>query len=152
MATWAEFEAASPELAAAGRRLIYRTETGEALLATVRGDDPPRIHPIWVGIVDGSLYAFILSSAKRTDLNRDSRYAMHAHLDPAAPSEFSVRGRAQLIEDAAVRSAVAAQWYFEADDSYQLFEFFIEAAVLGTRKDADEWPPRYSSWTASKPG
>ena len=152
MATWGEFEAASPELAAAGRRLMYRTDTGEALLATVRGDEPPRIHPIWVGIVDAKLYAFILSSAKRTDLNLDGRYALHTHVDPAAPSEFSVRGRARLIEDAAVRSAVAGQWYFEADDSYQLFEFAIQAAVLGTRSDADEWPPRYSSWTAPKPG
>jgi hypothetical protein len=60
MSTWAEVDVAIPNLAAAGRRLLYRGETGEALLATVRGDDPPRIHPIWVGIVAGSLCAFIL--------------------------------------------------------------------------------------------
>ena len=91
MATWAEFDAANPSLAAVGRRLLYREATGEALLATVRGDDPPRIHPIWVGIVAGRLYAFILGSAKRTDLERDGRYALHTHIDPAAPSEFSIR-------------------------------------------------------------
>ena len=32
MASWAEFEASSPTLAVAGLRLLYRTETGEALL------------------------------------------------------------------------------------------------------------------------
>ena len=47
MATWDEFEAAAPEIAAAGRRLIHRRPIGEAFLATVRGDTtPPRIHAI----------------------------------------------------------------------------------------------------------
>ena len=44
--TWAEFEAAAPALAARGRELLHRGDAGEALLATVRDDEPPRIHPI----------------------------------------------------------------------------------------------------------
>ena len=149
MPSWAEFEAATPTLASAGRRLLYRTETGEALLATVRGEEPPRIHPIWVKVVDGGLYAFVLKSAKRVDLERDGRYALHTHIDPASPSEFSVRGRASLIETAATIDSVGRQWYFEVDDAYELFEFSIESAILGVRNDADEWPPRYSSWSAA---
>ena len=149
MASWAEFEAANPDLAVAGRRLLYRTETGEALLATVRGDDPPRIHPVWVGIAGGRLYAFILKSAKRTDLERDGRYALHTHIDAASPSEFSIRGRAHLVDGPDARAAVAADWYFQVDDTYELFDFDIEAAILGVRDDADEWPPRYQSWAAS---
>jgi hypothetical protein len=149
MPSWAEFEAATPTLASAGRRLLYRTETGEALLATVRGEAPPRIHPIWVKVVDGGLYAFVLKSAKRVDLERDGRYALHTHIDPASPSEFSVRGRATLIETAATIESVGRQWYFEVDDGYELFEFSIESAMLGVRNDADEWPPRYSSWSAA---
>jgi hypothetical protein len=149
MASWAEFEASTPTLAAAGLRLLYRTETGEALLATVRGGEPPRIHPVWIKVVEGGLYAFILKSAKRTDLERDGRYALHTHIDPASPSEFSIRGRATLIEDAATIESVGGRWYFEVDDSYELFEFAMEAAILGVRIDADEWPPRYSSWAAS---
>ena len=39
MVSWSAFEASAPELAAAGRRLIYRREIGEALLATVRDDE-----------------------------------------------------------------------------------------------------------------
>ena len=49
--TWASFEVAAPDLAAAGRRMFDRDGTGEALLATVRGDAPPRIHPINLAIV-----------------------------------------------------------------------------------------------------
>jgi Pyridoxamine 5'-phosphate oxidase len=149
MATWAEFEAAAPRLAEAGRRLLHRDGVGEALLATVRADDPPRIHPINVAIVDGHLYAFILPSAKRTDLERDGRSALHTHQDPAAPSEFAVRGRASLVEDDALRSVAAAAWSFEVDETYALFEFSIDSALLGARDTADDWPPSYSRWTAS---
>lgn len=147
MVTWAEFEAAAPEIAADGRRLLYARGHGEALLATVRGEDPPRIHPISVGIVGRGLYAFLLASPKRGDLEHDGRYALHTHQEPAVPDEFSVRGRARRVEDEAIRSAVAAGWFFSADESYDLFEFAIETALLGLRK-ADEWPPRYSRWTA----
>jgi hypothetical protein len=116
------------------------------LLATVRGDEPPRIHPIWVGIVGGRLYAFILKSAKRTDLERDGRYALHSHINPPVPCEFSIRGRARLIDDVAARAEVGSSWYFEVDETYELFDLDIEAAVLGLRDNADEWPPRYQSW------
>ena len=148
MATWAEFAAASPDLAASGRRLLYRTEIGEALLATVRGDEPPRLHPVWVAIIGERLYAFILASAKRRDLKIDGRFAMHSHIDPSSPSEFSIRGHARLTREADVRAAVGGQWYFAVDDSYELFEFSLESAVLGVRETADEWPPQYSSWKA----
>ena len=152
MVTWAEFQAAAPDLAAAGRRLFYRGDHGEALLATVRADEPPRIHPISVGIVDDRLYAFINPSPKRRDLATDGRYALHTHQNPAAPREFSVRGRAVLINAADIRSAVAAEWSFEADETYDLFEFSIESALLGIRDGPDEWPPRYTSWSAPGDG
>ncbi len=148
MATWAEFEAAAPDLAAEGRRLIYRDGVGEALLATVRGAEPPRIHPVNIGIVGDRLYAFVLRSPKRSDLEQDGRFALHTHQDPAAPSEFMVRGRARPVRDEAARSAVAAGWSFEVDETYELFEFSLEAALLGARSSPDEWPPRYSFWTA----
>lgn len=148
MVTWADFKAAAPDLAAEGRRLIYRGDHGEALLATVRADEPPRIHPISVGIVDDRLYAFINPSPKRRDLATDGRYALHTHPDPAAPREFSVRGRAVLIKAPDVRAAVEAAWSFEPDETYDLFEFSIESALLGIRDGPDEWPPRYTSWAA----
>jgi len=146
-AGWAEFAAASPELAAAGARHLDRAN-GAALLATVRGADAaPRLHPVTVGIVDGGLYVFVLDSAKRRDLEEDGRYAVHAHQDQAAPDEFSVRGRARLVPAGAVRDRVGRGWYFEVDDTYWLFELAIETAILGER-GADEWPPRYTRWSA----
>ena len=145
MVPWSAFEASDPAMADAGRRLFHRTETGEALLATVRDDAPPRIHPINLAIVDGRLVAFLLPSQKLTDVARDGRYALHAHQDPAAPDEFSVRGLARVVDDPAERAAAAAVWSFEVDASYTLVEFSIDHAILG-RRGADEWPPRYTSW------
>jgi len=151
MATWAQFERANPDLAAEARRLLYRSGTGEALLATVRGDDPPRLHPIWVAVADGGLYAFILRSAKRADLERDGRYALHSHVDPAAPDELSIRGRARRIEDSATLARIGGSWYFDVDETYELFEFDLESAILGKRETADDWPPRYTIWRAAEP-
>jgi hypothetical protein len=150
MATWADLETAAPELAAAGHRLLHARGHGEALLATIRGDGLPRISGISLAIVDGRIYAFIIiKSAKLLDLERDGRYAMHAHVDEAAPNEFAIRGRASAVADDARRAAVAADWSFEVDDDYRLFEFSIEAALLGVRETADEWPPRYLSWRSA---
>jgi hypothetical protein len=147
--SWATFAGDAPALAREGRRLFARGDTDHAFLVTVRGTElPPRIHPVTIGFVDGGLYAFLLRSPKRTDLEQDGRYALHALLDEAVPGEFSVRGRAHRVTDPAVRTAVAAGWPFEPDASFDLYEFSIETALLGERASADEWPPRYTSWAA----
>jgi hypothetical protein len=148
-ATWAEFEAAAPEMAARGRELMYRTGEGQAMLVTVRGDLPPRPHPMGAGIVDGHLYTFVQpKSAKRTDLDEDGRYALHTHYDPQAPHEFMVRGRVRAVMDQTVRNAVAEGWFFNAKD-YLLYELLIETALLGERPTADDWPPQYTTWKPS---
>ena len=145
--TWARLAASAPDLAAEAHRLIFRSGQGSVLLATVRDDEPPRIHPISVEIVDGRLLAFIiLASPKCRALETDGRFAMHSHLDLAAPDEVSVRGRATLVMDRAMRAAAIAVWPFEADDDYALFDFAVETCVVGLR-GADEWPPRYTSWS-----
>ena len=56
-------------------------------------------------------------------------------MDPAAPNEFALRGRARLVDAPDERARVAAGWAFEVDDSYTLFEFSIEHALLGARAD-----------------
>lgn len=146
-ASWGEFAAASPDLAAAGIRHLDRGE-GAALLATVRGSDSaPRIHPVTVGIVGDGLYVFLLDSGKRSDLAEDGRFALHAPQDQAAPDEFSIRGRARLVPHGEVRDRVASGWYFEVDDTYWLFELQVQTAILGERA-ATEWPPRYRRWSA----
>jgi hypothetical protein len=146
VASWSDFEEQAPQIAARGRELMYRNGDGEGLLVTVSGDDAPRVHPVNVGVVEGHLYTFVQGkSAKRRELDEDGRYALHTHMDPKAPSEFMVRGRAVQVTDEAARSAVAAGWFFNARD-YPLYELLIEHALLGERPTANEWPPVYSSW------
>ena len=153
MATWTAFATAAPDLAAGTRRLIHARGDGEALLATVRGDDPPRIHPVNVAIVGDGLYVFVIGrSPKRTDLEVDGRYALHTHQDPAAPSEAALRGRARPVTDPDVRARVASGWAFTVDDAYALFELDIETALLGVRPTADDWPPVYTSWREGDAG
>lgn len=147
MSTWSQFAAAAPDLAGQARRLFYRTETGEALLATVRGDGLIRVHPIYLAVLEDRLVAFITPTPKALDLETDGRYALHNHMDPTAPDEIQLRGRVTRIDDAATRSRFAAAWYFSTTDAYRLFEFEIERALLGER-GPDDWPPRYTSWTA----
>ena len=147
MATWGEFTTAIPEMADKGRGLLYRTGGGEALIATVRGAEPPRIHPIAVEVVGAGLFAFILGSPKLTDLEEDGRYALHAYPDAARPHEFVVPGRVRPV-DAATRSRLAADWPFSVG-SARAFEFLIDEALLGERDSRADWPPRYSAWRAS---
>jgi hypothetical protein len=134
-------------MAREGRAVLYRTGAGEGMLATLRGDGAPRLHPVNVGIVDGRLLVFVQAwSAKARDLLEDGRYALHAMQDPAAPHEFLVRGRARLLTDAALRPQAIAVWPFSPKDDYPLFELDIEHALYGSRATADDWPPRYDSW------
>lgn len=144
--SWADFAAVEPDLAAAGAGHLDRAN-GAALLATVRGDAAPRLHPVTVGIAGDGLFVFLLDSAKRRDLAEDGRFALHAHQDQAAPDEFSVRGRARLVPPGELRDRVGTGWFFEVDDTYWLFELRLQSAILGER-GADEWPPRYRRWSA----
>jgi len=150
LASWGAFAVDAPTIAAAGATHLDRAQ-GAALLATVRGDVPPRIHPVTVAIVGVGLYVFALDSGKRRDLVEDGRYALHAHQDPAAPDEFSVRGRVRLVPAGDERDRVGSRWFFEVDETYWLFELLIESAILGER-GADEWPPRYSRWPTTPRG
>jgi hypothetical protein len=150
MKNWTDFEREQPQMAARGRELIYRNGDGEGLLVSVSATEPPRIHPVNAGIVDGHFYTFVQGgSGKRRDLDSDGRYAFHTVYDPQAPSEFLVRGRVAEVKDADLRARIARNWYFNVADSYPLYELMIEHAMLGERPTANDWPPKYTSWKAS---
>jgi len=89
-------------------------------------------------------------SGKRRDLDADGRYAFHTYVIPDAPSEFLVRGRAVEMPDAEVRATAAKDPFFTVQDSYPLYELMLEHVLLGERPTADDWPPLYTSWSASK--
>ena len=150
MESWDAFARAEADMAAKGLEVLYQRGDAEGFLTTVAANGTPRIHPLNVGVRDGRLLVFIQGhSAKARDLEANPHYALHAHMDPAAPHEFMVRGEARLVSDGATRQSAAADWFFTVSDSYPLYELLIEHALLGERASADDWPPRYRSWRSA---
>ena len=151
MGTWGAFERAAPELAANGRRLLYRGETGAGFLGTVRKDGGPRVHPIFPILADGELFGFIVNLGwKYHDLVRDGRYALHSFPSAEGGEEFYVTGRAALVTDAGRRARVVAATGDRQGkaDFEALFTFDIERALYthwanwGT---AETWPT-FTKW------
>jgi hypothetical protein len=147
---WGEFERAAPDIAQAGRRLLYQYGLGLAFLATIRADGGPRLHPFCPILAEGGLWGFIGPSPKCGDLRRDGRFAVHSFPPEAVDDEFSVQGVAREVADrdtvAAVRAAYTAPIQSE-DES--LFELLVERALLATYGPRPSWPPVYSRWIAS---
>jgi Pyridoxamine 5'-phosphate oxidase len=154
MASWETFEREQPEMAAAGRRLIYQQgpeAPGYAFLGTVRRDGGPRVHPISPVIAGGGLYAFIVNLGyKYHDLLREPRYALHAFTPPAGGEEFYVTGGASTVTDAAERAAVrgATGGALGNHDFEVLFRFDIERALHTKWENwgrAQTWPT-FTKW------
>jgi hypothetical protein len=149
MATWAEFEAAAPEIARIGRGLLDRHHM--AYLATVRRDGSPRVHPVSPFIIDGRLLvATPPSSPKAGDQRRDGRCMLHA-LPGDDDAEFSVRGRAALLGGGPDRDAVLgrAPHWVKRDDC--IFEYDVEEAATAHWVNAGKpgtYPVR-DRWSAS---
>ena len=151
MESWDAFARAETEIAAKGIALLDQRGDGEGMLATVAANGTPRIHPLNVGVRDGRLLVFVQGhSAKARDLESNPHYALHAHVDPARPREFLVRGQARLVTDATVRRAAADDWYFSVSDSYPLYELLVDHVLLGERESSTDWPPRYRSWRGDR--
>jgi hypothetical protein len=152
MAAWSDFEKESPELAAAGRKLLYQFGPGLGYLATVRRDGGPRLHPICPILFEGRLYALITASPKRGDLRRDGRYALHSFPSPDVDDEFYVTGYAAERDDAELAARVRAAFTATGATSTHdetLFELDLEHVLLSTYKkrgEPDAFPPRYSKW------
>jgi hypothetical protein len=95
MASWAQFEADAPELAAAARqRLDAHTHK---TIATLRKDGSPRISGIECEIADGELrFGSMPNAVKALDLLRDPRFALHSGSDdpPGWEGDAKLAGRA----------------------------------------------------------
>jgi hypothetical protein len=77
MASWAEFEAAAPELAARTRALLEAQK--HLTIATLRRDGAPRISGIEVMFIEDDLWFGSMPRAvKALDLLRDPRFALHS--------------------------------------------------------------------------
>src|SRR5881398_1544495 len=123
---WGDFRRLRPDLAEAGRRLLYQFGVGG-----------PRIHPICPLLTDDGLYAFLAPSLKRDDLRRDPRYALHSFPSPQNEDAFYVTGIVRPVEDTQTVAALRAQFLAERKlDSApleagrdELFEFVIDRCL-----------------------
>jgi hypothetical protein len=150
MATWNEFETDAPDIAEAGKKLLYQFGVGLAFLATLRKDGAPRLHPVCPTVVDGRLYALIGPSPKRIDLKRDGRYALHTFPPVEVDDEFLVMGRALFIDskviEEKVRNDCVSRGMTSTGDDLP-FEFRIESVMHAKYPGGHgTWPPKYSIW------
>jgi len=150
MVTWREFETEAPDMAEAGKKLLYQYGVGLGFLATLRKDGAPRLHPICPTVVDGRLYALIGPTPKRADLKRDGRYALHTFPAAEVDDEFLVMGRAKFIDDPAiadkVRTDLTSRGMKSTNDEIP-FEFGIERVMHAKYPGGHgTWPPKYSIW------
>jgi Pyridoxamine 5'-phosphate oxidase len=77
VASWAEFEAEVPELAARVRERL--DAHGHKTIATIRRDGSPRISGTETEFSDGELWiGSMLDAQKARDLQRDPRFALHS--------------------------------------------------------------------------
>jgi hypothetical protein len=152
MVNWGEFEAAAPELAAAGRTILYQFGPGLGYVATIRKDGGPRVHPVCPHVAEGRLWVFLGHySPKRFDLLRDPRYALHTFACKDVDDEFYVSGVATPLLDAELEAAVRAGLPFNSEPQDQTFELSIERALLSTYGPRPSWPPKYTRWSATDP-
>jgi hypothetical protein len=157
MVSWREFEERRPDLAEAGRSLIYQFGVGLAFLGTVRRDGGPRLHPICPQIFEGGLYSFLIPSLKRKDLSRDPRCALHSYPTPTNEDVFYLTGEAHRVTDQVLVGELRAQFISErklsepppASDEEELFEFLIQSCLLTRTTGHLDYEPKHTIWRVS---
>ena len=136
MARWSEFALAAPRLAGAGRGLLHQYGPCLGYLATVRPDGGPRVHPVSPVVHDNGLYCFVIASPKRSDLERDGRYALHSFPADSSDDEAYLSGRAIRVTERDLVKRLAAKMRAEPRIDWRLYEFTIEVAMAVRRGPA----------------
>jgi hypothetical protein len=155
MATWRDLTEERPELASAGRDLLYQFGVGLAFLSTVRPDGGPRLNPICPLLADGRVFAFIVPGPKCRDLVRDGRYALHSF--PCADNEdaFMLTGRASVVDDTPLRARLVTQFLAERADlgmseealaEQTLVELGVDRVLLTRTTGHGDETPQHTVW------
>ncbi|WP_426509110.1 pyridoxamine 5'-phosphate oxidase family protein [Dactylosporangium sp. McL0621] len=129
MASWADFAAADPALAASIRTLVCQYGPGLGYLATVRPDGGPRIHPVSPVITDEGLFCFVLASPKRHDLDRDGRYSLHSFPSDDSADEAYLSGRATPVTDDVRTAGLARLMHAAPGIDWKLYELSVDLAM-----------------------
>jgi hypothetical protein len=156
VATWGALTTIRPDLAEAGRALLYQYGVGLAFLATTDRQGAPRVHPMCPLLSGDALCAFLVPSPKREDLRRDGRYAMHAFPCEDNEDAFYITGRARPMDRdrwapweaqyMAERSIVERLPGFE---DHELFAFDIDRCLLTRTTGHGDPAPRHEVWRAA---
>jgi hypothetical protein len=147
MLSWGRFRRSAPDLAAAGRAMLYRSGVGLAYLGTVRADGGPRVHPVSPLLVEDGLFALLMVSPKLEDLLRDDRFALHTFPLLDAEEAFYLTGRARFPRDEALRRSVSAAFLAERSMSgpppgfgqHVLVELVLGTCVLSREGEQVTW-------------
>jgi hypothetical protein len=154
MLPWTAFADERPDLAEAGRELLYQFGVGLAFLATTRADGAPRLHPMCPILIPDGLFAFIVPSPKRADLHRDGRFAMHSFPTDDNEDAFAISGSATLVADADIRSQLIGRFAAERGlseppgevDAWEPFEFHVASCLLTRTSGHGDPEPRHTTW------
>lgn len=118
-------------------------------LGTVRKDGYPRVHPFTPFVSSGHLFAFMYpTSPKGHDLQRSGHYAIHSLVKDwnGTDGEFTITGRARLVEDEKTKEVAAQGCPYSPKGSYVCFEFFLEECLVTRYVDGK---PQYARWKES---
>ena len=147
MASWSEFEAAAPELAARVRERL--DAHAHKTIATLRSDGSPRISGTEARIADGELWIGSMWQARKArDLQRDPRFALHTGSDE--PSEW--KGDAKL---AGIVEEIPDAEENGGEPSHRFRLDLREVSTVGlddkrTHLVIDVWTPEGGVWTIKR--
>jgi hypothetical protein len=140
--SWAELEAAAPDVAARAREVLERW--GFVFVGTIRADGTPRVSPVEVHLVGGQLVLVMIGgSHKVRDLRRDSRVTVQSPVAEAAHpgAELKLRGQVRPVDGAAQRNAIAdavqASSGWRPSDSWAFVELMVTAVAHLSWTDGD---------------
>jgi hypothetical protein len=130
MAQWQSFAQAAPALAAFGQACLERPPR-VWYLGTMGADGLPRVHPVTPIVGDGRLFVFMEpTSPKGRDLRERRVFALHNGVPDSdgTGGEFFIRGLAEPVDDAALRSVAASAASYQPAERYVLFELTVSEA------------------------
>ncbi|MFE5580738.1 pyridoxamine 5'-phosphate oxidase family protein [Kitasatospora sp. NPDC056531] len=138
MATWQDFEHEAPELAALVRARFEANK--HHVLATLRRDGSPRVSGTEVDFIGadawlGSMY----QAVKARDLQRDARFALHAHPgdETMAGGDSKLSGRVVEVTDEDEIAAFSAELPEPPPTPFHLFRLDLQQ-VVHTALEGDE--------------
>ncbi|MFI6843510.1 pyridoxamine 5'-phosphate oxidase family protein [Kitasatospora sp. NBC_00085] len=149
MATWQDFEHEAPDLAPAVRARFEANK--HHVLATLRKDGSPRVSGTEVEFIGADLtLGSMYGAVKARDLQRDGRFALHAHPgdETMEGGDSKISGRAVEITDEAELAAYEADLPQPPPGPFHAFRLELEQVVHTTVGEDHLW---ITSWRPGEP-